>query len=389
MKAYEITLVTELTPGNASFNNYDEVKQYLQSELMAYNNTSYSMDNIDQAMEDFVVLKAVRKRLTSKRKELEKAYTMPIEEVMSQLDELIEMVKVPYTVVDRFLKAHEKDIKEREILAYARVKSEALGIYSDKVVESSAFFNPRWLNKTYTDKQWKSDVDQKIQSAFNDIKLIKSLGGEHENALLAFYFDKLSMNGVEAFLETLTGQSEKEPESVEVEYIPEPELNIDPETGEILDDWNEDEGKWENPTSSEPMNPNPVDTNHFPEAETPLSDQKDQKDIVEIIVRLKGPKESVLDYKRAAFSYGVSIEDIEIERVAANPNRDQEQTISNKPQRMEDGLNRRGAPWDAAEDEALKSEFASGMTISESSKVHGRTTGAIRARLLKLGLIEK
>ena len=46
-----------------------------------------------------------------------------------------------------------------------------------------------------------------------------------------------------------------------------------------------------------------------------------------------------------------------------------------------------GAPWTEQEDQQLESEFASGMKISEIAKAHSRTSGAIRARLKRHGLI--
>ncbi|HEY8510055.1 MAG TPA: hypothetical protein VIL32_16970 [Steroidobacteraceae bacterium] len=46
-----------------------------------------------------------------------------------------------------------------------------------------------------------------------------------------------------------------------------------------------------------------------------------------------------------------------------------------------------GRTWTSEEQEALVSEFQSGMTPAEIAEKHGRTTRAIEARLEKLGLI--
>ncbi len=46
-------------------------------------------------------------------------------------------------------------------------------------------------------------------------------------------------------------------------------------------------------------------------------------------------------------------------------------------------------PWNEEEDKKLTNEFASGQfSTRDLSEIHGRTTGAIRARLKKLNLIE-
>jgi hypothetical protein len=47
-----------------------------------------------------------------------------------------------------------------------------------------------------------------------------------------------------------------------------------------------------------------------------------------------------------------------------------------------------GSPWSAEEDVRLCSEFDSGMTIAQIALQHGRTSGGITARLVKLGRLD-
>ena len=47
-----------------------------------------------------------------------------------------------------------------------------------------------------------------------------------------------------------------------------------------------------------------------------------------------------------------------------------------------------GKAWTTSDDEELVIEFDTGRTIKELSEEHGRTEGAIRSRLIKLGKIE-
>jgi hypothetical protein len=46
-----------------------------------------------------------------------------------------------------------------------------------------------------------------------------------------------------------------------------------------------------------------------------------------------------------------------------------------------------GKPWSAEEDNLLINRFDKGISIKELSKVHKRTEGAIKSRLVKLGKI--
>jgi len=47
-----------------------------------------------------------------------------------------------------------------------------------------------------------------------------------------------------------------------------------------------------------------------------------------------------------------------------------------------------GTPWSAEEDGRLGQEFDSGMTIAQIALQHGRTSGGITSRLVKLGRID-
>lgn len=48
-----------------------------------------------------------------------------------------------------------------------------------------------------------------------------------------------------------------------------------------------------------------------------------------------------------------------------------------------------GAPWTPEEEQQLRDGFAAQKTIPELAATHGRTPGAITARLVRLGLIEE
>ena len=47
-----------------------------------------------------------------------------------------------------------------------------------------------------------------------------------------------------------------------------------------------------------------------------------------------------------------------------------------------------GAPWAAGEDAKLCDEFDAGLTIAQIALQHGRTSGGIAARLVKLGKLD-
>lgn len=48
---------------------------------------------------------------------------------------------------------------------------------------------------------------------------------------------------------------------------------------------------------------------------------------------------------------------------------------------------RAGQPWSEQEDERLRDDFGSGMSVADLARSHERTHGAIAARLVRLGLV--
>ena len=195
-------------PGVVLFHNYEALKAELGRGLAYYNSFEYSVENIDIAITNRDELKQVKKILEDKKKEIEVAYTAPYVDVEAKLIELIDMVKVPFKIADDFIKTAEKEVKRREILSFARKKAEILGEYADKIIESPAFFNPKWLNATYRAKQWQGDIENIVSQASDDIVTIQSVAGKNAPALMAHYYETLSMDRAKQFVESMQEASE-------------------------------------------------------------------------------------------------------------------------------------------------------------------------------------
>lgn len=58
------------------------------------------------------------------------------------------------------------------------------------------------------------------------------------------------------------------------------------------------------------------------------------------------------------------------------------------PRQIDPNKPKVGAAWSSEEEQQLRDEFAAHKPFSEIAAAHGRTQGAITARLVKLGLIE-
>ena len=220
LKSDDLIVLAEQEPGIVIFHNYEELREAIEKGVAYYSDFEYSIENIDVAKANRDELKKVKKCLEDKKKEIEEAYTAPYVDVDAKLTELIDMVKIPFKIADDFIKNAEKEMKRREILAYAAKKAEALGERAEKIIDSPAFFNPKWLNATYREKQWKGDIETIIRQAADDLCSIQSVGGKNTPALLAHYYETLSLDRAKQFIDSMqTASDEVETERTEDDGI--------------------------------------------------------------------------------------------------------------------------------------------------------------------------
>ena len=73
----------------------------------------------------------------------------------------------------------------------------------DNIINSPAFFDPKWLNASCSSNTWKSAIVLKIGNAVKDIDYILSLQTNNIPSVLAHYYQTLSMDRVEEFIDSL------------------------------------------------------------------------------------------------------------------------------------------------------------------------------------------
>lgn len=205
----EINVEAHSGNGMAIFSNFDAFKQELIKQLSVFKTETYTVESMRDAVSDRDMLKKLKNKLTEKRKEIDRISNQPFEIVKEQLDELINLVKEPYKIIDDYIKEQEKRVKRDEIYAYARDKASALGDLSDELIESRSFFNPRWLNASYSKGKWQKDINEIVLNAKRDITKIAEFPEEIIPVARTQYFDTLSIISVESFIKNLTTAKER------------------------------------------------------------------------------------------------------------------------------------------------------------------------------------
>lgn len=208
MKTFEI--ITTQQPGIVTFDNYETIKENLTRYVTeSFTNVDYTIAGLDAATADRDELKKTKDVITKTKKELKSAYSAPYVEIEKKLDELIKIIDGPYKIAKEFVDEAEANAKVQAIMEYADAKAQVLGDAGQKVINSGAFFNPKWLNKSCSVKNYQDEINDIIQNAAKDINTIQTTGGDNTNVLMARYYETLSMDGVKSFIDTLESDTDE------------------------------------------------------------------------------------------------------------------------------------------------------------------------------------
>ena len=216
----DLTIITRQAPGIAEFDNFEEIKTYLDSQLDVYRNLVYSEDGLKTAKADKAKLSKLKKALDSRRKEIKETYMAPYKQIEAQLKELMSMIDEPLAAIDGFLKGVEEEEKNRkrdQIHAWYFDESAALGELAEQVFYTQGFFDSKWLNKSCKTVEWQRDVREKIRQVASDISSIQNSAGTYTTAVLTKYLDGLDFETATAFKHELEANASIADASVRVD----------------------------------------------------------------------------------------------------------------------------------------------------------------------------
>ena len=202
----ELTLQSHQQPGLISIDNFLEMKEALAQMLSRYENVVYTESMLADAKADKKELSRLHREIDNRRKEIKKAYLAPYNEFEAQIKELLAMVDAPLSEIKEFvseMENREKEAKREEIQAYYFQQAGPLGDLAQVVFDSPAFFDSKWLNKTTKAKTWQDEIKEKIAAAARNLRSIQATGGDHTDALMAKYLERMELEDVLDYQTTL------------------------------------------------------------------------------------------------------------------------------------------------------------------------------------------
>lgn len=359
---FDLVVQAQQTPGVVLFNNYEQLKASIGNGVSYYSQFEYSLENYQIALKHHNELKHVKSVLEKTKREIVKNYNAPLEIVEKRIDELIDLIKIPYKKVDTFIKQNEKSSKKYEIYIFAKETAIANGLqeHMDNIFRSSAFFDVKWLNASCSKTTWKSEVSAKLRNVTKDINQILSIQNGNKASILAHYYQTLSMKKVEEFVNSLM------------------------KTTQVADQI----GTNDTLTLVESDNSN---LNKILNDSTKIKQNSNLKDfeILNCVANSVNPYtgevitgiDELLKSKLEEISYSLKLTDSENSYIHLKKlNRTKQQRDEDFPMAWE--------KWTEQEDLMLIEEFKQGLSITEIAEKHNRKKGGIMARLKKHKLID-
>ncbi len=202
----DLQLLSQNHPGKITIDNFSELQATLSAYLDRYQNIVYTESMLAEAKDDKKNLTRLRKELDDRRKEVKRAYLQPYNEFEGKVKELLGLIDAPLNEIKAFIAGMdeaEKAAKRVKIEEFFYTNCAPLGTLAGQVLESPAFFDSKWLNKTTKAKTWQDEVQTKITAAARDLETIQLTGGRHTSALIARYLEALDTKGIAEYRERL------------------------------------------------------------------------------------------------------------------------------------------------------------------------------------------
>lgn len=181
----EININVTPTLGVIEFNN-EELKEALALQMTAYENLEITEQNIPESKADLAVLRKIREAVETERKRIKKEFTKPLDDFEGKCKELTQIIDKPIKMINDKLTGFEEKRKEEK-------RKHLKELYESNIKEYGEFlpydkiYNPKWENKTSTDKDVISDISEAITVVRSDLDSIKAMESEIEDKCIEAY----------------------------------------------------------------------------------------------------------------------------------------------------------------------------------------------------------
>lgn len=176
--------------------NYEQVKNYLATELKKYDNLLVTEEYMSMAKKSRAELNAMKKDLQARLSEVRNAQLKPYNDLKANYTDALEkMIDEQLVKIDSAIKEIERkkaEQKQAEITEYFN----QVNAQAELNIEIRQVFNPKWTNQTYTMSKIKGEIDGFFKKIKADIEVIESFDDEFVIPLKNIYLKCFDMSAV-------------------------------------------------------------------------------------------------------------------------------------------------------------------------------------------------
>lgn len=169
--------------------NFDECREWLNTELEPYRTMAVTTDSIPQAKKYRANIRRVRDHIDECRKLAKKEVLAVYEPFEAQCKELTMLCDEAAQAIDTQVKAYEEEVraeKEKALHSYFDTQIAEISGLSEYLNWMSTF-NSRWLNTTFGIDKAEAEIDAAITKCRDEVCALRALNTEFETALLHEY----------------------------------------------------------------------------------------------------------------------------------------------------------------------------------------------------------
>ena len=196
MTEFKITSDLSAIRGQVISANFDEVQEWLETNLEPYRELAVTPETISTAKSYRANIRKVRDRIDDSRKEAKKAALAVYEEFEQKCKTLTSICDEAANAIDSQVKAIEEKTATEKI---EKLHGEYIAMTDDEVelyCPWGCINNPKWRNATYKYDDAVAEITEAIESTRNDLETIRTMGGTDTPYLLDVYRQTRNLSAV-------------------------------------------------------------------------------------------------------------------------------------------------------------------------------------------------
>lgn len=205
--------------------NFEELKKSLDTQLEKFRGVVVTEETITEHKDVRAKLNKIKTIIDNERKKVKKEYSSPLLKFEDEVKSLTGMIDEANKLIDSQIKA----IEEQEKLAKrGQIEKfiEAYQLDTGLPFTIRIPFNDKWLNKSYSFKQIKEEIEERIQEVKNGYKFVQGWDGEYKDVLLTAFVSHQDMNYAMSRLE----EHKQAKAAIGTEtYVEKEDVDIEPE----------------------------------------------------------------------------------------------------------------------------------------------------------------